>query len=563
MKQLTKHILIIIYFVSIFHTLSGQTLNIVLGRPTDKSITMNILFDAKVIFYVEYGTTSGNYSGKNQENRTDANVPFVETLTNLSAYTRYFYRISYRLTSEIKWKVSPEYSFQTWRPPGKSFSFTIEADPHPYDKKCYHPLWDIALQNQLNDNADFMIDMGDTFGDDHEPFTITNEEIRQLHLDDREYFGKICHSLPLFFCLGNHEGESGYYLLQAPPNNIATYGTLWRKYYYSTPFPDGFYSGNTQSEPNGIGLPENYYAWEWGDALIVVLDAYRYYTASAKPRGWDWTIGKSQYDWLKQILENSRAKFKFVFAHHVLGEARGGALIAKQYEWGGYDGKGSNWEFTKNRPGWEMPLHQLMVKNKVNIFFQGHDHLFAREELNGLIYQTIPMPSDSSYTLGMIANADAFEGVKLAGSGHLKVTVSDKQVQVDFVNAVLPKDETADLKNGDVSFSYTIQNSGEITTVKSLSDQVYQSRIKIYPNPFRDSVDIQFELQKEGNVNIFIYDFSGRQIDRIDAGFLLQGANSVKWDAEKRNGKPCKRGVYNCRIEMPDGIQTKKIIKIE
>ncbi len=222
MTKFLKHILIIIYFVSTFYTLSGQNLNIVLGRPTDKSITMNILFDAKVIFYIEYGTISGNYSGKTQENSSDASVPFVETLTNLSADTRYFYRVGYRLLSETKWITSPEYSFQTWRPPGKSFSFTIEADPHPYDKKCYHPLWEIALQNQLNDNADFMIDMGDTFGDDHEPFTITNDEIRQLHLDGREYFGKICHSLPLFFCLGNHEGESGYYLLQTPPDNLAT-----------------------------------------------------------------------------------------------------------------------------------------------------------------------------------------------------------------------------------------------------------------------------------------------------------------------------------------------------
>ena len=276
MRQLMKRILVIVYFASTFLTMSGQNLNIILGRPTDKSITMNILFDAKVIFYVEYGTTSGSYSVKNQEHNSESNVPFVETLTNLSADTRYFYHVSYRLPSETKWKTSPVYSFQTWRPPGKSFSFTIEADPHPYDKKCYHPLWDIALQNQLNDNADFIIDMGDTFGDDHEPFTITNDEIRQLHLDDREYFGKICHSLPLFFCLGNHEGESGYYLLQTPPNNLATYGTLWRKYYYSNPFPDGFYTGNTQTEPNGIGLPENYYAWEWGDALFVVLDAYRY-----------------------------------------------------------------------------------------------------------------------------------------------------------------------------------------------------------------------------------------------------------------------------------------------
>ena len=34
-----------------------------------------------------------------------------------------------------------------------------------------------------------------------------------------------------------------------------------------------------------------------------------------------------------------------------------------------------------------MPVHQLMVKNGVTIFFQGHDHLFARQERDGMVYQ--------------------------------------------------------------------------------------------------------------------------------------------------------------------------------
>jgi len=57
-----------------------------------------------------------------------------------------------------------------------------------------------------------------------------------------------------------------------------------------------------------------------GNALFVVLDAYRYETVSPKPTNlWDWTLGEAQYDWLKQTLEQSHAKFKFVCAHHVLG----------------------------------------------------------------------------------------------------------------------------------------------------------------------------------------------------------------------------------------------------
>ncbi len=53
--------------------------------------------------------------------------------------------------------------------------------------------------------------------------------------------------------------------------------TIWaatmRKTYFPNPFPDGFYTGNATEEQQ-VGLPENYYAWQWGDALFVVLDPY-------------------------------------------------------------------------------------------------------------------------------------------------------------------------------------------------------------------------------------------------------------------------------------------------
>ena len=537
----------------------AQNYSVILGRPTDKSITANVLFDQSVVLKLEYGTSSGVFSVSTSEVSLTANEPKAIVLSGLNANTRYYYRIKYRLASESSFRQGNECTFQTQRPPGASFSFTIEADPHPYDKKCYAPLWNIALQNQLADKPDFMIDMGDTFGNDHEPFTITNEEIRKLHLDNREFFGQVCHSAPLFLCIGNHEGESGYYLLQTPPNNLATYGTIWRKYYYSNPSPDGFYSGNTALEGNGIGAPENYYAWQWGDALFVVLDAYRYYTASAKPDKWDWTIGKAQYDWLKQTLESSKAKYKFVFMHHVLGEARGGANLASLYEWGGGEGKSSGNAFAANRLGWEMPIHQLMVKNKVNIFFQGHDHLYAKEDIDGMVYQTISMPSDSSYTLGMIANADAFSGVKLPGSGHLRVTVSPEKIQVDFVNAVLPKDGTSALKNGDVSYSYTVGSGGPATTIMPATEKF--SGIKTWPNPFSDQINIQFELKKQEAVEIRISDELGNLVYSSKSAIREKGMNLITLSQGK--DFQFKTGTYFVRIITSSGIFDQKFICIK
>jgi hypothetical protein len=96
-----------------------------------------------------------------------------------------------------------------------------------------------------------------------------------------------------------------------------------------------------------------------------------------------------------------------------------------------------------------------MVKTGVTIFFQGHDHLFARQEKDGVIYQEVPNPADASY---QAFNREAYRsGDILPDSGHLRVTVAPDQVKVDYVRAWLPKDETGDQKNGVVAFSYTVK----------------------------------------------------------------------------------------------------------
>ena len=42
----------------------GQKFSIVLGRPTDKSITASVLFDQNTDYYLEYGTSTGVYATK-------------------------------------------------------------------------------------------------------------------------------------------------------------------------------------------------------------------------------------------------------------------------------------------------------------------------------------------------------------------------------------------------------------------------------------------------------------------------------------------------------------------
>ncbi len=101
------------------------------------------------------------------------------------------------------------------------------------------------------------------------------------------------------------------------------------------------------------------------------------------------------------------------------------------FEWGGHHPDGT-WGFAEKRPGWPMPIHHLLVRNNVTAFFHGHDHLYVRQELDGVLYQEVPQPSHRSarsprgeyaYTHGDI----------LPGSGYLRIHVSPDGVKIEYI----------------------------------------------------------------------------------------------------------------------------------
>ena len=98
-----------------------------------------------------------------------------------------------------------------------------------------------------------------------------------------------------------------------------------------------------------------------------------------------------------------------------------------------------------------------MATNNVTIFFQGHDHVFARQQLDGVVYQTLPEPADPSYAL---YNKDAYRsGDVLPNSGRVRVSVSPQKVRVEYVRSYLPDDATAEHPNGEVAFVYEVAAS--------------------------------------------------------------------------------------------------------
>ena len=444
----------------------------ILGCPTDKSVRINAIADTALEVYFEYGTTPSIYTAQTTPAMFAADDPIEIVMDGLQANTRYYYRMRHRAAgSSDPFDARDEYTFVTRRAPGSTFTFAVQGDSHPERASQFDAaLYTRTLHTVAADKPDFYIMMGDDFSVDNLT-TVTQSTVAGRYTLQRPFLGLVGSCAPLFMVNGNHEQAAGY-LLDGTPDNVAVWAQNARNLYYPQPAPNDFYTGNTESVEH-IGLLENYFAWTWGDALFVVIDPY---WSSSVPvdnvfGGGDKTADKwlithdnAQYQWFKTTLEESSAKYKFVFTHQALGTRRGGIELADYYEWGGKNADGT-WGFTTRRPGWETPIHQLMAENNVTIFFHGHDHIFVRQELDGVTYQELPEPADPNYGL---YNADRYtSGVKYPNSGYVRVTVSESSVFVEYVRTFLPQDEIPPTKiHGMVQYSYILPETSTVTSWK-------------------------------------------------------------------------------------------------
>ena len=62
-------------------------------------------------------------------------------------------------------------------------------------------------------------------------------------------------------------------------------------------------------------------------------------------------------------------------------------------------------DINTKRPGWNVPVHQLMIDNGVAAYFHGHDHQFVHEEIDGIVYQLVPSPSMNGYGFDLYDNS--------------------------------------------------------------------------------------------------------------------------------------------------------------
>jgi hypothetical protein len=82
--------------------------------------------------------------------------------------------------------------------------------------------------------------------------------------------------------------------------------------------------------------------------------------------------------------------------------------------------------------------------------------------------------------------------------------------------------------------------------------------VEAYPNPFRTSTTVRFELPEAGPVRAVLYDVLGREVEVLAAGYYGSGEHMLEVD-----GRALPAGAYFLRLEADGVVQTLQIARVE
>jgi hypothetical protein len=87
------------------------------------------------------------------------------------------------------------------------------------------------------------------------------------------------------------------------------------------------------------------------------------------------------------------------------------------------------------------------------------------------------------------------------------------------------------------------------------------SEPKAYPNPFRENLSIEYQLQHDGRVEIQINNILGQKIKSLVEENQQAGLKRLKWDGMDESGSLVTTGMYYIILRTPSDRTVIKVMK--
>jgi hypothetical protein len=291
--------------------------------------------------------------------------------------------------------------------------------------------------------------------------------------------------------------------------------------------------------------------------------------------------------WFYHLLQGN-ADFKILFADHIQRNFfNGGALtteaaisryskladeidlaiIAESARWGDYRkdvAPSDNSRFLYTRNDFWIPRKNELLNN----YFPFRSDIVVQQFRDAGLFPNIKAPVfshaggeiNSAIDLGMTTNYGEIYYTTDGTDPREQITsVIASQAKLFTDEILLLKDVIvkARAKSGNEWSPITVANFdfGNVTSVTEFA-QNKSIQSGNYPNPFKESTQIFFTLQDQGNCQIDIISIDGRLVKILYSGFLSSGYQLIDW-----NSSDVKAGTYMFRINFNGQNYFGKMIK--
>lgn len=105
---------------------------------------------------------------------------------------------------------------------------------------------------------------------------------------------------------------------------------------------------------------------------------------------------------------------------------------------------------------------------------------------------------------------------------------------------------------------YTNRGLGGLA-LKPLSFDLNQT----YPNPFAQSITVNYQLAAAGQVSLKVYNVTGQLVRTLTEGAALPGYYSQTWNGRDNGGRKIASGIYIMRLVSGGQERTRKLVKIK
>ncbi len=148
-------------------------------------------------------------------------------------------------------------------------------------------------------------------------------------------------------------------------------------------------------------------------------------------------------------------------------------------------------------------------------------------------------------------------GVAPSGNYFLNGFIGDYSTREVWTTDSIPFSKLGNVMGGDDEWLTTGWDEEPV----DLAEVDLPSDYRLYPahpNPFNPSTSLSFTLPEAGQVELTIFDVSGREVARLVNGWLNAGLHTCVWDAE---GLPS--GLYFSRLKAGSAVRTEKLLLIK